>query len=253
MLFRAEKALGEGKVDEAIRCYKYYVNYEPEDHAVFARLAILSADRARASRNRTRELWQAYPLLEQAAQRQPENTDVVRRLVDISLELGRTGAAAIYLERLAAASPRDAELQFKLGRCLVSLQDYHRGLEALRRSITLDAANIEAYVELADVLRSKLSRPQHADEAIEQMVKANAKSARAYLERARYAWCAGRRGPAQADVDRAGALAPNDIEVLLTAAEFALQRNDYDSAQKHLDRLKQLSPDRIGWLVPAAV
>ena len=28
MLFRAEKANAEGKFDEAIRCYKYYVNYQ---------------------------------------------------------------------------------------------------------------------------------------------------------------------------------------------------------------------------------
>lgn len=243
MLVRADKALAEGKVDEAIRCYKYYVNYEPDDHAVFSRLAVLSADRARVSRNRTRELWQAYPLLEQAAQRQPENLEVVRRLVDVSLELGRTAAAVIYIERLVTASPRDGDLQFKLGRALVAVQDHRRALEAFQRAIALDPANVPAYTELADLLRNKLSRPQHADEAIEQMVKANPKSGRAFLERARYAWRAGRRDPALADIVQAEALTPDDLEVLLTASEFALARADYASAQTHLERAGRVAPD----------
>lgn len=243
MLFRAEKAMAEGKVDEAIRCYKYYVNYQPDDRAVFTRLAILSTDRARASRNRLRELWQAYPLLEQAAHHEPENADLARRLVDASLELGRLAAAVSYLDRLATASPRDADLQFKLGRCLVAVQDYRRAIDALRKSIALQPTNVPAYVELADVLRDHLSRTQQADEAMEQMVKANPKSAKAYLERARYGWRIGRRPDALRDIERAGALAPDDLDVLLAAADFALQRNDYPSAQTHLDHAKRLAAD----------
>jgi tetratricopeptide (TPR) repeat protein len=243
MLFRAEKALADGKVDEAIRCYKYYVNYQPDDRAVFTRLAILSTDRARGSRNRVRELWQAYPLLEQAAHHEPENVDLARRLVDVSLELGRLAAAVSYLDRLAAASPRDADLQFKLGRCLVAVQDFRRAIDALRKSISLDPKNVGAYVELANVLRDHLSRTQQADDTMEQLVKANPKSAKAYLERAQYGWRTGRREMALQDIGRAGALAPDDMEVLLAASDFALQRNDYATAQKQLDHAKRLTPD----------
>jgi tetratricopeptide (TPR) repeat protein len=243
MLFRAEKAYAEGKTDEAIRCYKYYVNYQPDDWAVFTRLAILSTDRARVSRNRTRELWLAYPLLEQAAHHDPNNAQVVQRLVDVSLELGRLAAAVGYLERLVAASPRNADLHYKLGRSLVAVQDYRRALDTLQRSIALDATNVPAYVELADLLRERLSRPQHADETMDQAVKANPKSAAAYLEHAKYTWRTGRRDQALADIARAGSLAPDDLDVLLVAADFALQRTDYPTAQKHLEHAQRVAPN----------
>jgi len=243
MLFRAEKAYAEGKTDEAIRCYKYYVNYQPDDWAVFTRLAILTTDRARGSRNRTRELWLAYPLLEQAVHHEPNNPQLVQRLVDVSLELGRLAAAVGYLDRLATASPRNADLQYKLGRCLVAVQDHRRAIDTLRLAITLDPANVPAYVELANVLRDRLSRTQHADETMDQLVKANSKSGTAYLERSRYEWRVGRREQALADIARAGALAPNDLEVLLTAADFALQRTDYPTAQKHLEHAKRVADD----------
>jgi tetratricopeptide (TPR) repeat protein len=46
-----------------------------------------------------------------------------------------------------------------------------------------------------------------------------------------------------ADITRAGELAPDDLDVLLTAADFALQRTDYPTAQKHLDHAKRLTSD----------
>ena len=65
------------------------------------------------------------------------------------------------------------------------------------------------------------------------LVASNGESFRAYLERARYRKQYKLEGADQ-DVARALELAPKDAGALLTAAAFAIERNDLDLARRHL-------------------
>ncbi len=242
MLFRAQKALADGKTQEAIRCFKYYVHYQPDDVAVFSQLALLNADQVQAAGSSPLELGQSYAMLEQAVIREPDNLQLVRRMAEMSFQVGRLGAAAGYLNRLVGLFPDDVGLQLKFARSLLSIGDFRRAAEILEMVVAKTPQDVLAFVDLAGVLRNRLSRPEEANQVVERMVAANPESGRAYLERGRYRWNAGAKELAVDDFARAVTLAPDDLDVLITVSEFHMVQNQLDQAEQLLQRARELKP-----------
>lgn len=245
MLDRAKQAEAEGKPEEAVRYYDYYLRYEPKRDDVFIKAALLHADQAQKTTNR-RARAEAYQRLEASAIRDPGNLDVIRRLADLSLQIGQYQTATEHLRRLIKQFPDESELVVKLGRCQLATERYRDAVASFQAAIAKDPKQIEAYVALATVLRAKLDDRDGADTILDQMVRANASLPRAYVERARY-WKAVRK-PQEAKADLATALekGPNDREVLLTAAEFALDERNADQAKEYLEQANRLFPDDAG-------
>jgi tetratricopeptide (TPR) repeat protein len=242
MLDRAKQAQADGKLDDAIRYYEYYLRYEPARNDVFTTLALLMADQAKTSTN-SRVQAGAHQRLEAAAIRDPENMEILRRLADSSLQLGQYAPAIEHLRRLIKRFPKESELEVKLGRALAATEHYPEAATSFRTAIGHSPQQIEAYVALAVLLREKLDDREAADETINQMVSANASSPQAYVERAKY-WRATKRATeAKADLVVALKKGPNDREVLLTAAEFALNDKEVDKAKEYLQRANERFPD----------
>jgi tetratricopeptide (TPR) repeat protein len=112
--------------------------------------------------------------------------------------------------------------------------------DPLRRRFT--PAEESELIDQEMVARELADRVMDARGVKDGLVANNSKSFRAYLERAKYRKAYGIKGAnaaddnADTDVARALALAPDEADVLLTAAEAALDRGDLATARTHLDR-----------------
>ncbi|HOM15833.1 MAG TPA: tetratricopeptide repeat protein, partial [Thermoguttaceae bacterium] len=242
MLAKAQQAEQEGNKENAIQYYTYYVNYAPKDASAFSRLALLVADRLRGT-SHPRQLWEAFTILEKAAQQEPENMEVLRRLADICQKVGRLDDAVSHLTRLREKFPEESALGVQLGECQIRLEKYREALATFEHVIAQDPANLKAYTALADLLREKLQDPNRADSWINQMTARNPKSVKALVERAKYFHRSKQLNAATEDIRRALEMSPQNVEVLVAAAEFAIDNKAYEEAGDYLDRAQALFPD----------
>jgi predicted Zn-dependent protease len=238
LLQQAGRAADKGAYAQAITYFSHYLAYEPDDLKALAQYAEV-LDRLPPTTAVSR---QRIAVLEQAVRLDPGRHDLRERLAVLLVRLGRHADAARHLEALAAALPARADVEHQLGWCQEALKEFARAEASLRRAIRKSPTQLESYVLLAELLRSRLQRPDEAAEVMDEMVTANPKSPRALLARAHYHRAAGEK--AQADADTAGAarLAPNDADVLLATAELARAGDDTAQARATLTRGLKLHP-----------
>ena len=243
MLQRAKKAQSAGNPTAAVRFYLYYVHYAKDDHAAYSTLAMLMADQAEKAGANRRARASAYSMLERAARQDPDNETLLRRLADYSVQLGRMSDAAGHYKRLVQMFPEDTDLEVKLGRCQIATEHFREAIATFQALIGRDPRNTDAYVELADLFRDKLEDIESADATMHQMVAANPEWSRAYAQRARYWQRADKLESAEADIAKALELAPEGLDVLLTAAELRIANKDLQQARELLDRAAKRFPD----------
>ncbi len=243
LLRQAARAERDNHPDRAAKYLSRYLEFRPRDMAQRAHLGQLLAD---TGRPRDRE--QALLVLEQVINREPERHDLRRLVVRLGMESRppRFKLVKEHLNALAQALPKDAEVAQMLGAYYEANKEEENGAEqaaaAYRQAIALDAARLDAYVRLADVLRGRLNRPEKADEVMDALVRANGASFRAFLLRGRYHLAHHSAKQAAPDLRRAGDLAPDDAEVILALAELAQVGKDYAAARVDLGRGIKLHP-----------
>ena len=81
------------------------------------------------------------------------------------------------------AFPKDAELAHLLGQCYEANAQYPQAVAYLTQAVKQDPKQIRSYVLLADVLARRLDDSRQADSIMDDLIKANGKSAEAYLAR----------------------------------------------------------------------
>ncbi len=131
------------------------------------------------------------------------------------------------------------EIEYKLGLCAEGERKYEEAVNWYRLALAHAPSLIDTHVHLAALLRNQLKKPDEADlvmdarEVKSGLIKANPQSARAYLERARYRQRYRIEG-ADKDIAQALELAPDDLDVLIAAAEQALGQGDFPAARAYL-------------------
>lgn len=239
----AAQAQAAGKRAEAIRQYRYYVNYAPQDYEALSQLALLVAEEADHSPSNLESQRKARDLLEQAARHDPDNAKVLGRLVDYSLRVGRYSDAMAHLNELLKAAPQDSTLWLKLAACHMALEHDREAIESLEKAIALDPSLVDAYVLLAEVHAHHPEGHAQAEATLERLIEANPQLAAAYLARGRSLLRAKKAEAARDDFQKAAALAPDDLDVLLAATEFASTSGQLDEAEQKLQRAAQLFPN----------
>ncbi len=239
LLERADKAGREGKKKEETDLLKLYLAYRPDATDVLARYAMILT--GSSSRD---DLTQAMETLERVLARDPNRPEVRRKAASLAMSLGQTEVARSHYEILAQAAGGDADAEEALGQCEEQVRRFPAAVTWLEKSISHDPSRVSAYARLARLLRTQLRKPERADLVMDALqvkdglIAANPRSARAFLERAFY-----RRqyqiAGADDDVKRALELAPDDADVLMTAAPMA----PHDEAVKLLSRGIEAHPD----------
>jgi tetratricopeptide (TPR) repeat protein len=253
LLTRSRLAEKQGRADRAEDYLSRYLVYRPDDVDAMFRYGVLLDKHADSEE----QLNRALRVYKKAVQLEADRKEIRRRLVDLAMRLSRSdpqmfATAKTHAEVLLKDSPEDGELMYILGVCEESRGRFREAAELYEKARHQDSARIDSYVRLARLLRDRMNEPTRADRVMEpgsagdDLVSANGKSAAAYLERARYRrkYALPKVDP-EADVARALELAPDNSEVLLAAAESALQKGKVEAARKSLQRgieLDKLNP-----------
>jgi tetratricopeptide (TPR) repeat protein len=253
LLTQAYQAEEKGELNQAADYFSRYLRLAPFDTDALARYGLLLADErlARTPKARVRALL----VLNSVLRREPERRDVGRRAAHIALDLQRFQDAQEALEKLRKPVPDDREVEQLLARCQEGKGNYKEARKCLENAIKLSPTQIENYERLASLLRNHAEELteateetraqvlQLADRKMDEMVAVNPKSFQAYLARARYRKACASSGetalPSQeiaGDLERARLLAPNDLEVLLAAAEWAQEQHDPQRARDYLQQ-----------------
>jgi tetratricopeptide (TPR) repeat protein len=215
-----------------------YLRYRPWDTAALSRLGMLQAELA----NSRQQGEAALAVLERALVRNPGNEPVRRRALQLALALERIPNARGHASELLAAHPENGEIEAALGRCDELEGKPREAASRYEKAIRLDPSYIEAYLRLAVLLRTELKDPARADEVMDELVRNNDASYLARLSRAAYRLDHGPREGVAGDIARALELAPDDPEVLLSAAQAAARESQWDQAREHLERGLARSP-----------
>ncbi|MGZ3315908.1 MAG: hypothetical protein ACXU95_01270, partial [Isosphaeraceae bacterium] len=123
----------------------------------------------------------------------PNDRKLERRCAALAIELERPNDARrhlIHLNDAIQADPDKAteatELEDLLGQCDQPESKFDEAERHYRKSIALDSTRVVTFDRLARLLRQDMKNPEAADRAIEEMLKANPKSALAHVRRWRY-------------------------------------------------------------------
>jgi tetratricopeptide (TPR) repeat protein len=246
LLDRAHRAEADNRPADAEKALGWYLSLRPDDGPTWAWYAKV-VDSHDAGRG---QLERNYLVYQQALSRDESGDRALkRRAADLAMELGRHGDARNLLTELHDAAAADttaaqrAELEDLLGQCERALGRHAEAAEWFARAIEHDSSRVDAYDRLARLRRSEMRQDAAADAAIADMIARNPRSGRAYARRWRYA----RELAPQADdkdITRALELAPDDREVLLTAAAAMAgePKRDMAAVRTHLEKGHQLDP-----------
>src|SRR5271157_2385517 len=264
LLDRAQKDEEQGKASKAAVALGQYLSLRPHDGETWRWYARVRDEVTTDSRRRD----QVYLVYEEALRYNPGDPALERRCVDLALELrpARTTDAKRHLKVLltqaaekleqgtevSSAAMELAELKELEGKCLLLESDFEAAANAFNEAISYDPTRLFCYVQRARLDRSELHKdPKDADDEIEWMVANNPESGPAHLYRFRYA--SEFRPPApDSDIKKALELAPDDPEVLLTAAQAAEQKKDPAAARAYLEKGLKLHPQNADFPIALA-
>ena len=257
----ARQRLDEGKFAEATLLFQRYVGLRPEDNEAFgeyAGLLLLKAESPEATRP---DFARAYNVLEEAIRRDPTNDALRERLAKFQLRIGRFADAREHLQVLrdrglaassaAGADDEEGATRPAAGSIVLMLARAHLGLGDFERAAALAAelvgfdiesrtfvaepptgAETDAYVLLAAICDEKLKDNAAATRVLDQLVKARADDATAWLAMSRWHRQQGDSGTASRDIDKALELAPDNAEVLFAAFDLFNAAGDMSRAEK---------------------
>jgi len=279
-LSRAGALEERGDWAQAAEYLDRYLRLQPDSPEVRARLA-RTFDKAAVG---TIHQARALDLYREAWEALPEDLDLAKRHAELAMELGQYDDARQTAEALLAqtadnpAAAADHAYAARLNALAMigrlarqqNLGDQAQWLAvvaSLNAALELNPADVELAVRLAEIHRVRLNEPAEeeraktADAVLDALVTANPELPAAHLARYRYLrrYRSENAAPEElaridADLDRALELGRQDpqrenLEVLLTAGEREIVRNQADEARKLFRRATELQPlDHRAWL-----
>lgn len=214
LLGRGDQALAQGRTSQALTLYAHYLGFVPGDRDVRLKYVRL-LDQVAPPGERPRVIL----LMQQLLLDRPELYDIRYRLAYNLIGIGRPTDAMHEINALFGHWDNKAELMHMLGWCQEAREQYAEAIASFRESVKLDPTRLDAYALLAQVLTERMHDEAAARQVLNAMVQANAKAYRAYLIRARFESSVNDQRGADADLQAALALAPEQPDVVLAAAE----------------------------------
>lgn len=257
LISRAESARSAGDLALSADYYRRYLGFVPNDAAALGKYGLLLSDPQFAKNKR--DSYAALQILEKALRSNPNQHDLRRSAVRLSIELNLFANARDDLNNyLLPVAPEDGELHKLLAQSLEGSGAYSDARDEYRQAIRLAPTDVDTYCRLArllrrhakDVVRDK-ERPADviikADDVMKSMISANDKSYRAWLSRAEYLleFAADDKSTPELiarDIAKALEVDPNAADVIIAGAELARRQGKPDEARSMLQRGCQLHP-----------
>ena len=122
------------RLEEAAPVLTHARQLAPNDARPYAWLGIAAIAERRSG--------EARDLLQQALQRDPENTTALRALANLDAQMRRLRSAVQGFEHLTRLRPNDADAWQRLGLLLIGAGENYRSLDALSRSAALNPNDV---------------------------------------------------------------------------------------------------------------
>jgi tetratricopeptide (TPR) repeat protein len=244
---QVEQAEADGRLDRVALYLQRYLVFAPGDVESLARYGQLLEQRATSSA----ESWRALEVYHSVLQRDPSRYDIRRQVALLGMRLGWYAEARENLQLLAAHQDENGaertglapgEVQSLLGQCQERDGDYRSAVESYQKAIRQAPAQVDTYVRLANVMRDQLNEPRKAAKVLDDLLRVNGGSFEAHLARAVQWMNQGRYPEAARDMANARARAPDNLRVLLTAADLAERRGQPEEARRLLEHAREVEP-----------
>lgn len=231
LLLQSERAAEAGKGDVAIHYLRQYLEFYPEDAEAHERLAGLLEKRAPTSRGQ----WELLFLYDKILRLDPEQHEIRRKALAVSLRLGRHTDAATHAEYLLKTFPTEAALWHQLGSAQAGLNELQAARQSFETALKRAPQELQSYQRLAQLVWKNMNDAPGARDVLNRMVAALPQEADAYLIRARFelytaeepgvqSGAGGDPARARLDLLRVFELDPEHAEASLLLAEI-MQRN----------------------------
>lgn len=268
---------GEGKYSDAVQAYESALNIRPDHlpsvlflgiskHAlgeleqadalltkyialnpryIPARKALAQI---RLSQGRAKD---AEALVWPAVQTNPDDEAALRLLGLSLIQQDKVADALPYFEKLVSLSPESVEINVLYGKALLVSDDPQTGVFQLQTALNLDPLNEEAYKAIAGYFLGK-GDGENALAIADAYVKADPRSARAYLLRGRIHAAQSRPTEAQTDFETARLNRPDSIEPIYSLASLKIAMGEYDAAASYYHEALTVRPDDLPALMGLA-
>jgi tetratricopeptide (TPR) repeat protein len=282
LLAQAQRCEEQGRPDRAVRFLLRYLMIRPHDVDVREHIGAI-LEPAATSAKAIRQVVEIY----RQVLVHDERPKIRRKLAELYLKLGDYDEARRDLELLLQLGP-DPQLEQGLGQCLEAKGEYAAAAQQYLAAIEGSPQQIESYVRLAELVHrypepvfavvkrqreKEADMPENAEKLadwiIDRMVAANKERHTAHLERAAYELRQGRRltepkkeavlASALRSIRDAARLAPDDLDVLLTASAIhealALSKSSRSDPKRYESELAEARGilGRAGRLYPQSL
>jgi tetratricopeptide (TPR) repeat protein len=222
---------------EALRSFERAVESDPtlaDAHLQIARLSMLPGG------NPKRAFDAASAAIEKITDEPKKKSEA---LLLRAMMQDDTAARLEDLNAAIEADPENSRAYQARGLLRVQTGDFDAGLEDLKILLEKDPSNTEVAVAVADAL----IREDRRDEALQLLDTAitTQPSSPLYLLRSELRRLQGKTAEAQADLDRAISLDPNNPAALLLRAENKLRENRVEEAREDVDAAMALQPGNV--------
>jgi len=214
LLELADQAVTDQKDDKASAYYAQYLSFVPNDVDTVQKYANV------LDRQGVTDTDQILRM-EQVLRVKPNEQQFRLRLVHNLIALDRYAEALENLKRLEKTWSDKAELLHMIGWCQEAKKEYRAATASFEKAIRINPKQMRSYVLLAEVYEFRLNQLEDAERIIGEQVRANPDDYSSYLWRARFQRRLGNDKSAQADLQTAYKLAPDQAEVILEVADAA--------------------------------
>lgn len=266
-LAAAARLRDAGEPDLAVRNLNQHLERNPGDINALGMKSEILASVALKSGNASLYIDAArvHELFLRVAPNDPGSQDVRRRLIELFVKYGdalKAMANTEFADLLAALDSRyraaemiarqhisrgatDAGARRLLAMALDGLAvpgnpaAQAQAVQEYRRVLDMDPTDIEAAERLAKIYVDRLKDPTRAALVLDDLLRANRTSVKVRLARHRFFDRLRRDREAAVELEEATKMAPDDIDVILAAAENALKRGRIDEARRQLAKVPE--------------
>ncbi len=218
----------ERKGDNPVRliaALKRYLLVQPKDKALRKELIDLQARYARTED----EVLEVYYELQEQLKQHPEDPENRERLISFALQLREYQDVLTHVSYLETLIGKTPQLLMWKALAQEKTADLEGAIKSYRETLELDPAQIDAYVQMANILRQGLNAPDEAKYWILRLTELNPKSAAAFLAQAQYYLDIADLASAFQSVDAALQFPENRTEGVLLWSEVVMMTGEREA------------------------
>lgn len=271
LLEQADASRARGDLEHTVESLQRYLAYRPQDPQRRTELAKTYIDLLEKSEMPSRAARKnAVQFIERALPTDKDNPALHWAAGKLFLRYFSATEAINHLLKVEQAFAADPQLdlgsdslgdvQYAIAQAHIGLDDKDKAVEYLKKTLGYSeeiekydpatapaTAKSETFALLARLLESHLLDDRNARHVIDHMVAARPQDYRSFLTRAQYLSAipdaAQYESQIALDVAKAEELAPDNAEVVVMTAEFAMTHGDYDKSLAVLEKGQQKFPN----------